>query len=153
QPPERMQGLAAHDFAQGLGNAEVIVSFADRVGASPAIASRLLQRLEAFAGDETAKHWQQKGAIWLAQARRIDAVPAVVAASRPQPNPPASQRPRALSVTEIETLMRSPYDVYAKHVLKLRQLDPLGDTPDARERGTIIHDIFASFVEAGHAVT
>ncbi|MHA6689383.1 double-strand break repair protein AddB [Devosia sp. A449] len=153
QPPERMQGLAAHDFAQGLGNAEVIVSFADRVGASPAIASRLLQRLEAFAGDATAAHWQQKGEIWLAHARRIDAVPSVVAASRPQPNPPASQRPRALSVTEIETLMRSPYDVYAKHVLKLRQLDPLGDTPDARERGTIIHDIFASFVEAGHDVS
>ena len=152
QPPERLQGLAAHDFAQGMGNAEVIVSFADRVGSSPAIASRLVQRLEAFAGKASAEAWQAKGQVWIEQARRLDAVETVVAAPRPLPNPPASQRPRALSVTEIETLMRSPYDIYAKHVLKLRPLDPLGDAPDARERGTIIHDIFAAFVESGRSV-
>ncbi|MDB5615162.1 MAG: addB [Devosia sp.] len=152
QPPERLQGLAAHDFAQGMGNAEVIVSFADRVGSSPAIASRLVQRLEAFAGKTTAEGWQAKGQVWIDQARRLDAVEVITSAPRPLPNPPARQRPRALSVTEIETLMRSPYDIYAKHVLKLRPLDPLGDAPDARERGTIIHDIFAAFVESGHSV-
>ena len=40
-------------------------------------------------------------------------------------------RPRELSVTEIEPLMRSPYDIYAKHVLRLRPLDPLGAEPSA----------------------
>ncbi len=152
EPPERRQGLAAHDFAQGLGNSHVIVSYAERVGTSPAIASRLLQRLEAFAGDEAAKEWEAKGSVWLEQARRIDAVAAVAPASRPLPNPPVQQRPRALSVTEIETLMRSPYDIHAKHVLRLRPLDPLGDAPDARERGNIVHAIFAAFVEGGHDV-
>ncbi|HUH77399.1 MAG TPA: PD-(D/E)XK nuclease family protein, partial [Devosia sp.] len=68
------------------------------------------------------------------------------------PNPPAAHRPRKLSVTEVETLMRSPYDVYAKHVLQLRPLDVLGETPDARERGNIVHDIFAEFVIKGHDV-
>ncbi|MCS6761752.1 MAG: double-strand break repair protein AddB [Candidatus Devosia symbiotica] len=146
-PPEWRQGLAAHDFAQAVGNAEVIIAYADRVGSSPAIASRLLQRLQAFAGVATAAGWQTKGAHWLEQARRLDAVDQTQPASRPAPNPPASTRPRALSVTEIETLMRSPYDVYAKHILRLRPLDPLGDSPDSRERGTIIHDIFAEFVD------
>ncbi|MCZ4347714.1 double-strand break repair protein AddB [Devosia neptuniae] len=151
-PPERRQGLAAHDFAQALGNPEIIIAYADRVGSSPAIASRLLQRLQAFAGTKTTKLWEQRGGQWLDQARSLDAVPQTRAAPRPAPNPPASTRPRALSVTEIETLMRSPYDVYAKHVLKLRPFDPLGDTPDGRERGTIIHDIFAEFVEQKHDV-
>ena len=151
-PPERRQGLAAHDFVQALGNAEVIIAYADRVGASPAIASRLLQRLQAFAGVATAQDWEKKGATWLDQARRLDAVEQIRSAPRPVPNPPAGTRPRALSVTEIETLMRSPYDIYAKHVLRLRPLDPLGDSPDSRERGTIIHDIFAEFVERKHAV-
>jgi ATP-dependent helicase/nuclease subunit B len=152
-PPERRQGLAAHDFAQALGNAEVIIAYADRVGSSPAIASRLLQRLQAFGGVATAEAWETKGARWLEQARRLDAVDLTQSAPRPAPNPPASTRPRALSVTEIETLMRSPYDIYAKHVLKLRPLDPLGDSPDSRERGTIIHDIFAEFVFRKHDVT
>ena len=152
EPPERRQGQAAHDFAQGLGNGSVIIAYADRVGTSPALPSRLLQRLQAFAGGESAKAWQARGAVWLDQARRIDAVSASVSASRPAPNPPAGLRPRQLSVTEIETLMRSPYDIYAKHVLGLRPLDPLGETPDARERGTIVHDIFAQFVIDGHHV-
>jgi ATP-dependent helicase/nuclease subunit B len=150
EPPERRQGQAAHDFAQGLGNKQVIVSFSERVGSGPAIASRLMQRLEAFAGAEIAKGWQSKGQHWIDQARRIDAVPDTISAERPLPAPAAALRPRKLSITEIETLMRSPYDIYARHVLRLRPLDPLGEDPDARERGNITHDIFAQFVIDGH---
>lgn len=152
EPPERRQGLAAHDFAQGLGNESVIIAYSGRIGTSPALPSRLVQRLEAFAGEDNVAAWQQRGAVWLEQARRLDAVSQTRAATRPAPNPPAGMRPRQLSVTEIETLMRSPYDIYARHVLKLRPLDALGETPEARERGTIIHDILARFVEEGHDV-
>ncbi|MDB5587816.1 MAG: addB [Devosia sp.] len=146
EPPERQSGLAAHDFAQALGNGAVIVAYSERLGTRPAIASRLVQRLEAFAGDEAAKAMRAKGQVWLEAARQLDAVAEVRQATPPAPNPSAELRPRKLSVTEIETLMRSPYDVYAKHVLKLRPMDPLGENPDARERGNIIHDIFARFV-------
>jgi len=152
EPPERQSGLGAHDFAQALGNSQVIVAFSERLGASPAIASRLVQRLEAFADDAASKSMRAKGQCWLDAARQLDAVAEVREAPRPAPNPAAQLRPRKLSVTEIETLMRSPYDVYAKHVLKLRPLDPLGENPDARERGNIIHDIFARFVEDGREV-
>lgn len=153
EPPERLQGLAAHDFAQAMGNAEVIVAYADRIGTSPSLPSRLVQRLDAFAGEDAAQALRRRGQGWIEAARAIDAVDTVIPAARPLPNPPASIRPRKLSVTEVETLMRSPYDLYAKHVLKLRPLDPLGDVPDARERGTIIHDAFARFVEEGHDPT
>ncbi|MDB5623124.1 MAG: addB [Devosia sp.] len=153
EPPERRHGLAAHDFAQGLGNREVLLAFSERIGTSPAIPSRLVQRLEAFAGEACARQLRASGASWCAQARALDAVPAVVPAMRPAPNPSVDLRPRKLSVTEVETLMRSPYDLYAKHVLGLRPMDALGSPPDARERGTIIHDIFAQFVIDGHDVT
>ena len=61
-------------------------------------------------------------------------------------SPPVAVRPKRLSVTEIETLLRSPYDIYARHVLRLRALDPLGQAPGGRERGTMIHEVFAQFV-------
>lgn len=153
EPPERRQGQAAHDFVQGMGNARVIIAYADRVGTSPSLPSRLLQRLEAFAGAGLAGDWRQRGARWLELARQVDAVAAVTSAPRPAPNPPVDLRPRKLSVTEIETLMRSPYDVYAKHVLRLRPLDGLGVSADARDRGNAVHDIFSDFVLGGHAVT
>jgi ATP-dependent helicase/nuclease subunit B len=42
--------------------------------------------------------------------------------------------------------MRSPYDIYAKHVLRLRRQEPLGTEPSARERGTMIHGVFEKAV-------
>ena len=146
EPPERQQGLAAHDFAQGLGNANVVLCYAERVGSSPSLPSRLVQRLDAFIGEEAAARLRGRGQAWINEARRLDAVARVSPASRPQPNPPVDTRPRKLSVTEIETLMRSPYDLYARHVLRLKPLDALGEDPDARERGTVVHAIFARFV-------
>jgi len=71
---------------------------------------------------------------------------------RPEPRPPLALRPRQLSVTDIETLYRSPYDIHAKYVLKLRRMARLGETPEGRERGQIVHDIFARFVIDGHDV-
>ncbi|WDR02100.1 double-strand break repair protein AddB [Devosia algicola] len=152
EPPERKAGLAAHDFAMALGNGEIIVAFSERLGTSPAIASRLVQRLEAFAGEATGTLWRQRGEKWLAEARALDATAAPRAASMPVPNPPPSIRPRRLSITEIETLFRSPYDLYAKHVLNLKPMDPLGEEAGGRERGSIIHDIFGRFVEEGNDV-
>ena len=152
EPPERMQGLAAHDFAQALGNKEVIIAYADRIGSSPALPSRLVQRLDAFIGAPHADMLRDRGVRWRREARALDMVPEVKPAPRPTPNPPLVPRLDKLSVTEVETLMRSPYDLYAKHILKLRPLDALGEDPDARERGTIIHAIFARFVNEGHDV-
>ncbi len=150
EPPERQQGLAAHDFVEALGAPEAIIAFSSRIGTSPALPSRLVQRVDAFAGSAVAEILRRRGRHWLLAARRLDAVDSVKPASRPEPNPPVNKRPRQLSVTEIETLIRSPYDLYARHVLGLRPLDPLGEDPDMRERGTIIHAIFARFVNEGH---
>lgn len=147
EPPERKQGLAAHDFEMAAGNRDVILAFSQRIGGSPALPSRLLQRLEAFIGGASAGLLRGRGDKWLEMARRLDASPVLKRAPIPAPNPPVATRPRKLSITEIETLFRSPYDIYAKHILDLRPLDRLGEDPDARERGTLIHQVFGDFIE------
>ena len=151
EPPERRQGQAAHDFEMALGNRNVIVAFSERLGTSPALPSRLVQRLEAFLGEAISGDLRARGKIWCDQARRLDAVTETRPAVRPLPRPPAVLRPKKLSVTEVEILFRSPYDLYARHVLKLRPLDPLGEEPGARERGSMIHDVLARFVIEGRS--
>ncbi|WP_417578739.1 double-strand break repair protein AddB [Pelagibacterium sp.] len=151
EPPEKLHGLAAHDFLMAAGAPDVVFTLPERAGTSPANPSRLIQRLEAFVGPEINKAMQARGAQWVEMARRLDATglppqPAV----RPTPKPPADVRPRRLSITEAETLLRSPYDLYARHVLGLRRIDPLGADPDHAERGTLIHDILGDFLQAGH---
>ncbi len=65
------------------------------------------------------------------------------------PNPPVNLRPRSLTVTDIEKLVRSPYELYAKYVLRLLPIDALGADADLSERGTLIHKVMANWAESG----
>jgi ATP-dependent helicase/nuclease subunit B len=68
-------------------------------------------------------------------------------APRPEPKPPLAVRPKGLSVTEIESWLRDPYTIYAKHILHLRPLDPVDAEPGTAERGTFIHAAIAEFAK------
>ena len=57
----------------------------------------------------------------------------------PEPRPPVRLRPRKLSVTAIETWLRDPYAIHARHVLRLRPLDPLDQETDAADYGELVH--------------
>ena len=146
EPPERRIGLAAHDFAQALGHAEVWLTRADREDGEPRVASRWLQRLMAYAGPALTETMRARGDDVLAWARSLDRPEAPDPPVRPRPSPPLSARPKTLSVTRMETLIRDPYAVYARAVLRLRPFEPLGALPDAAARGTLIHDILEAFV-------
>ena len=143
--PERRIGLSAHDFAQALGAREVILTRAARVGGAPTVASRFVQRLAAVAGKDRWDEALARGARYAELARRLDEPAATNPWPRPEPRPPLAARPRQLSVTEIEDLLRDPYTIYAKHVLKLQPLDAIDTPPGAADRGTLIHDSIGEF--------
>jgi ATP-dependent helicase/nuclease subunit B len=149
EPPERRQGLAAHDFEMGVGARECVLAYAMRLDSGPALPSRYIQRLAALAEPRVWDAVTARGEAMLGAARALDDPGPPVPAREPVPNPPVALRPKRLSVTEMETLMRSPYDIYARHVLKLRSVDRLGADIDAAERGTLVHEVFAQFFAGG----
>ena len=61
-----------------------------------------------------------RGQRYLKFARALDQPGAVLAQARPAPRPPVELRPKALSVTRIETLRRDPYAIYAETILRLQ---------------------------------
>ena len=144
-PPERRLGLAAHDFFQGLAALRVIVTRAEKRGGSPTVESRWLQRLRALVGKDEAEALVRRGDRLIDLARAIDQPKAIKPTMRPAPTPAVEFRPRRLSVTEIEKLIRDPYAIYARRILKLEPLEPLGRAPDAALRGTLMHDALGRF--------
>ncbi|MEP9352704.1 double-strand break repair protein AddB [Xanthobacter sp. KR7-65] len=146
--PERRIGLSAHDFAQAFGAREVVLTFAAKVGGTQSVPSRFLQRLKTVAGEAEWTAACGRGARFMQAARRLDDAPAVPRATRPAPAPPLALRPRQLSVTEIETFLRDPYSIYARHVLGLVPLDPLDAVPGGAERGTALHEAIGRFTAA-----
>src|SRR5215471_8791278 len=145
--PERRMSLSAHDFAQALGAHEVILAYPTKLAGTPTVTSRLVQRLAAVAGEA---HWNRaraRGAKYLAWARALDRPAEVKRIEKPAPKPPRAARPTALSVTDIENWLRDPYTIYAKHILKLRELDPIDLPPGAADRGIVIHGALSDFTK------
>lgn len=152
--PERKIGLAAHDFQQAIAAPEVVITRACRDDEAETVPSRWLNRLTNLIGGlpqqggaDALGQMRARGAHWLALAMQMDR-PAqqVTPARRPSPAPPLAVRPRELPVTSIKTLIRDPYAVYARRILRLRKLDPIRAEADARLRGQVLHKIVETFV-------
>ncbi|TYC49524.1 double-strand break repair protein AddB [Rhodobacterales bacterium] len=147
EPPERRLGAAAHDFAQGLGAGRVLLSRAARADGAPTVASRWLQRLTTLAGDTVTRAMEARGSVYSRLAAAVDRPSGPVRpAMRPEPRPDLTARPKSLSITEIERLIRDPYSIFARHVLDLQPVDPIGGEPGAADKGNLIHDALADFL-------
>jgi len=147
-PPERRLGQTAHDLVQALGAADAVLTRAKKRDGAPTVPSRFLQRLHAFAGAEVHAAMARRGERLRGLAALLDAAEPAPPLPRPAPKPDPALFPRRLSVTEIETLVRDPYAIFARHVLGLDALEEIAVQPGAAERGTLIHDTLARFVEA-----
>ena len=160
QPPERRIGQTAHDFVSAMGTRDVVITRAAKRGGAPTVPSRFLQRIRALTTTPGApadnnvggsNAWMQavaRGQRFLDLVARLEAPPRVAPLRRPAPVPPVELVPRSLSVTEVETLVRDPYAIYARHVLGLDPLDELATPPGASDRGSIIHEAVGKFAEA-----
>jgi ATP-dependent helicase/nuclease subunit B len=149
--PERQIGLSAHDFQLAAGARTVVLSRAVRDDEAQTVPSRWLDRLtnlmEGLEGDTGAlAAMRERGRNWLKLAVQYETVAPTPGAPRPAPRPPVSARPRELPVTAITRLIRDPYAIYARYVLRLRALDPLRPEPDPLSRGKVLHAIVERFV-------
>jgi ATP-dependent helicase/nuclease subunit B len=136
-------GLAAHDFAQLANAPNVVLTRSLRREGSPTLASRWLWRLQTLVQGAHAKldHAEE----YLAWARKLDAPDALRTTKIPRPKPPAGQRIKRLSVTQVETLIRDPYALYARRILGLEHLKPIDAPAGPAERGSAVHKAIERF--------
>src|ERR1700729_241343 len=146
--PERRIGQTAHDFVSALGAREAILSRAKKRGGQPTVASRFLQRMAAAAGAEAMEGAVERGGLFFIFLRALDQPADFRPQRRPGPRPPVELRPRALSVTRVETLRRDPYAIYAEYILRLKGLEAVERNIRPRETGIAWHAALQEFVEA-----
>jgi ATP-dependent helicase/nuclease subunit B len=145
--PERQIGLAAHDFVQGAAASTTYLTRAEKTDGAPSVAARWLRRLETLSG-KLPRHEQYRLLDWWT---RFDRAEQVQSAQSPRPRPPLEARPDQLSVTQIETLLHNPYEIYAKKILNLREWEPVDAPASAAHRGTLLHGLMEGLVRTnGH---
>ena len=140
---ERRIGLSAHDLDSALGAPKVLMTRARRDARSPTIASRFWLRLETMTGGLPPPDMRYDQL-----ARAIDAsVGPPQRAARPAPNPPVKDRPRDISVTDVDRLSADPFAFYAKAMLGLQALDPIDADPGPAWRGSLIHGVLETWAK------
>jgi len=147
-PYQRRIGLSAHDFLEHLGSSNVLLTRSLRMDSAPTTPSRFLVKLETLL---KAQGISLKCAHELIAWERNLLKPREVTAAKkpwPKPCPPVDRRPLKLSVTDITHLLHNPYDVYAKHILKLIPLGFLDPLPGALEYGIILHQVLHDVIIA-----
>ena len=146
--PEHRVGQSAHDFQQLFCSPNVVMTRALRVEGTPTVPSRWLLRIENILRKSGVSMETADAAEWRALAETLDepADEMCRKIGRPAPKPPVSARPQRLSVTQIETWMRDPYAIYARHILGLRKLDGVDEDPGAADYGNLIHDALDQFI-------
>ncbi len=145
--PESVIGASAHDFVQLASNPNVLLVRAQRSGGAPTVMSPFLARMMlTLRGAGLEKKLEKK-------TRLLDIHVAMHTPSKvtpvepPRVAPPTDKRPKKLPVTGIETLMRDPYSVYVKYVLKIREKEPLDSSPSVADRGTFTHEALDVFMK------
>jgi ATP-dependent helicase/nuclease subunit B len=152
-PPERRLGQSAHDFVMAASAPLVILTRSVKVGTSPTVPSRWLLRLQTLV--EGLGHRipiPGPDHDYVRFAGHLDRPELIRPIGPPNPRPAVAARPRQLSVTQVETLIRDPYAIYARHILRLRKLEPIDQPIDAAIRGTLVHALVEDFArrEADH---
>jgi len=138
---DRFIGFTAHDFSRGLLSApEVFLTRSLKVNHVPTVASRWLQRLQLVLAPEQVTKLKQRGEKYLSLARAVAHVDIKMEdpIARPYPVPPLQLRPKTLSVMDINTWIKDPYVLYAKRILKLKKLRPIGRVPGKSEIDRIV---------------
>jgi ATP-dependent helicase/nuclease subunit B len=137
---------SAHAFVQALSSPNVLLTRALRSGDAPTVASPFLTRLMMV----TRTAGIVSGLVGKSPLRDIHAAihtPVEVnPVEPPAPTPPTDKRPRQLPVTAVETLMRDPYSVYARYVLRLRPKAPIDAAPGVADRGIATHAALDAFL-------
>lgn len=141
--PERQVGLSAHDFMMLASAPQVVMTRAEKENGTPSTPSRWLLRMDAVlgvvGGEVAVKHWRRDERKWRVWASALDKADSLQLIQAPAPCPPVLARPRQFSVTQIESLLRNPYAIYASKILALKKLEALDMEPSLADFGNIVH--------------
>ncbi len=144
--PERAIGQSAHDFYMLAANQNVVLTRSRKSGGTMTIPSRWWARINAVL-EKSGMAEKVKDERWKDWAVQLDKPEGNNPVDPPAPCPPVNIRPRRLSVTQIERLLRDPYSVYARYILRLKKLDPIDKDPGMADFGNMVHDALECFVK------
>lgn len=146
--PEKQIGVLGLDFSNLLGAPHVWLTRSQMSDGTQTVKSRWHMRLETVLqalGLSVEILQKPTCCLW---AKGLDTPEKFIKITPPAPKPPVSARPRRLSASAFEKLLRDPYGVFAEYILKLKPLEDLEPQAEASDFGNIVHKLLENFGKA-----
>lgn len=146
-------GQNSYDFCNYLANKSVILTRCKTRNQAPLMPSAFILRLEIlckkinFEIKNSVKYFDL-----LSKINPYEANKAKFVRRNEIANPPLEFRPEKLAITDIAKLISDPYQIYAKKILQLKELNKLDYEPEFREFGSFIHKALEEFVKNKESV-
>ena len=145
EQPEKQIGVLALDFANLLGAADVCLTRSCMTDGAPTVKSRWWMRLETVLQALNINKTVVEETEYQQLAAALDRSERQIKIAAPAPTPPLAARPRKLSASAFEKLLRDPYSVYAEYILRLKPLNELEPEAGAVDFGNMVHGILEKF--------
>lgn len=136
-------GIENFEFIQILMQKKVILTRTLKENNKPTIKSRFLSRLETYLKCNDC-YLKQNYDI-LKAIKEFNKQKNLIKIERPNPCPPVNLRPKKLSATNIERLIKNPYEIYCKYVLDLYKKDDINLQNNILIFGNVVHKIFEEY--------
>lgn len=143
--PEKSIGILALDFVSFIGAKNVYLTRANKANGAPMLKSRWWMRMETVLKAMGIEAEALEVPEYELLAKNIDEPISFERIKAPAPKPPLKCRPRELSASGVELLMRDPYSVFAKYILGLKKLNEINPELQMSDFGNIIHELLEDF--------
>jgi ATP-dependent helicase/nuclease subunit B len=141
---ERRQALVRDLLRLVADSGAVCFTWQAFVNGEPNAPSPWIERLQVFHRLAHGKALETGGLGELAARQHAD-IPAGAATPRPAPGVPGDRVPGTISASGYNSLMTCPYQYFARHVLKLGELDEVAEGMEKRDYGEHVHEILHRF--------
>jgi ATP-dependent helicase/nuclease subunit B len=150
-------GINSYDFCNYFCNSEVILIRSIKVDSSLATPSRFILKLQSLAKKAGINF--NDGSLYRQILNQINDPRYICKIDENKqnltakslylnPKPAIEHRPQSYAITEISKLIRDPYTIYVKKILKLKPLNKIDYEPANAEFGSFIHEILDKFIKS-----
>ncbi len=146
--PEQQIGVMALDFANLLGAKEVYLTRSQMNDGTQTVKSRWLMRLITVLKANALRLDSINSPQFLKWGKLLETPSSNIKITPPEPHPPVSARPKKLSASAFEKLLRDPYSIFAEYILRLKPLGELNQELNASDFGNIVHTILDNFAKS-----
>ncbi len=140
----KKSGQSAYDFCNYLSNRSVVLTRCKSSNGGVLIESPFLLKFKTICQKiGVSLNSGEKYFALLAKTNEVQSRQIKVA----NPKPKIEFRPKKISITDISKLLSDPYDIYAKKILQLKELEKIDFEPSYAEFGSFIHKALEEFVK------